>query len=298
MTFPSDNLEASKSPDQGSSEWLEWRRQGVGGSDVAALLGFSPWMTPRELWQEKTGRLTRDVSNPATQRGQWLESKARAQYELLADADMPPALVIHPDYPYMRVSLDGWNGELKRVLEIKCPGKEDHAKALDGQIPEKYKYQVQYQMFVTGASSAHYFSFDGESGCIVEVLPNIDLQYGLRNAVIEFWNEYVLKDREPAPIDREWVHLTDEKAVQIFSDFRRLSTQIAELEAQEKELRKVILARYAHLHPRLKCAGVEVLRTKRKGAVDWAAIPELSNVDLEKYRRESEDSFTIKLSKM
>lgn len=297
MTFPSDNLEASQAPDQGTSEWLEWRRQGIGGSDVAALLGVSPWMTPRELWMEKTGRLTRDASSFATQRGQWLESKARAQYELLADADMPPALVIHPEYPFMRVSLDGWNPELRRVLEIKCPGKEDHAKALAGQIPEKYRYQVQYQMFVTGAESAHYFSFDGESGTIIEVLPNLDLQLGLRNAVIEFWRDYVLKDKEPAPIAREWVHITDEAAIQLFSDFRRVLVSLAELEKQEKEYREIILAKYGNLHPRLKCAGVELLRTKRKGAVDWASIPQLEGVDLEQYRKEQDESFTIKLSK-
>lgn len=36
--------------------WLEERRSGIGGSDVAAVLGLSPYRTPLDLWEDKTGR--------------------------------------------------------------------------------------------------------------------------------------------------------------------------------------------------------------------------------------------------
>ena len=36
-------------------EWLAWRRKGVGGSDVAAALGLSPYRTARELYYDKIG---------------------------------------------------------------------------------------------------------------------------------------------------------------------------------------------------------------------------------------------------
>ena len=46
-------------------EWLDCRMHGpkgdipytVGGSDVAAIFGLSPWMTPLELWKIKKGQL-------------------------------------------------------------------------------------------------------------------------------------------------------------------------------------------------------------------------------------------------
>ena len=41
-------------------EWLELRRQGIGGSDAAAILGLNPWKTPMDVWLEKTGEFTRD----------------------------------------------------------------------------------------------------------------------------------------------------------------------------------------------------------------------------------------------
>nr|WP_263422590.1 YqaJ viral recombinase family protein [Vibrio penaeicida] len=34
------------------------RRLGIGGTDVAPILGISPYRTPHDVWQEKTGRIT------------------------------------------------------------------------------------------------------------------------------------------------------------------------------------------------------------------------------------------------
>ena len=34
-------------------DWLEYRRQGIGGSDAAAILGISPFATARDLYYDK-----------------------------------------------------------------------------------------------------------------------------------------------------------------------------------------------------------------------------------------------------
>ena len=31
---------------------LEERKHGIGGSDIASVLGLSPWKTPLQLWEE------------------------------------------------------------------------------------------------------------------------------------------------------------------------------------------------------------------------------------------------------
>ena len=36
-------------------QWLAWRKKGIGGSDVAAALGISPYRTARELYYDKIG---------------------------------------------------------------------------------------------------------------------------------------------------------------------------------------------------------------------------------------------------
>ena len=41
----------------GSSEWHEARRAGLGGSEIAAVVGLSPWESAWHLWQVKAGNL-------------------------------------------------------------------------------------------------------------------------------------------------------------------------------------------------------------------------------------------------
>ena len=35
--------------------WLNERRKGIGGSDVAAIIGLSPWTTPLDIYEQKLG---------------------------------------------------------------------------------------------------------------------------------------------------------------------------------------------------------------------------------------------------
>lgn len=40
---------------QGTPEWHEWRKNGIGGSDATVVEGISPYRTPRQLFYEKKG---------------------------------------------------------------------------------------------------------------------------------------------------------------------------------------------------------------------------------------------------
>ena len=40
----------------GREEWLERRRNTIGGSDAAGIVGLSSWASPFSVWAEKTGR--------------------------------------------------------------------------------------------------------------------------------------------------------------------------------------------------------------------------------------------------
>ena len=62
--------------------WLEGRRKGIGGSDVAAVLGLNPWKTPLEVWNDKLG-LSEDkgISEPAYW-GTVLEDTVAKEFQL------------------------------------------------------------------------------------------------------------------------------------------------------------------------------------------------------------------------
>ena len=74
-----------------NERWLECRAHGpkgtipytVGGSDVAAIFGVSPWTTPLELWMIKKGRMKPPVKSNQEQliMGHLLEPIAAYWYQ-------------------------------------------------------------------------------------------------------------------------------------------------------------------------------------------------------------------------
>jgi putative phage-type endonuclease len=183
--------------------WEQWRNEGIGSSDAPVIMQRSPWKTPYQLWEEKTGLRTFESTNWATQRGHRMEPMARAHIEFMLDREFPPVLAEHPTFNFLRASLDGYCKETNTILEIKCPGAEDHAKAREGNVPEKYYPQLQHQLLVTGAEKAIYLSFTESDNATVIVHPD---QVYLSEYFIEacdFWN-YV-KTKEPPPlIEQDW----------------------------------------------------------------------------------------------
>lgn len=60
------------------------RRRYIGGSDVAAVMGLSPWTTPVELWKDKTGRDPGKRTAPDPARERILERGKRLEPHVVA----------------------------------------------------------------------------------------------------------------------------------------------------------------------------------------------------------------------
>lgn len=138
------------------TQWLEERRQGIGGSDVAAILGLSPWKTPFQLYQEKRGESGDFSGNDRTDWGSRLEPTIRQWY---ADTTgrvvmVPNGIIKSPQHPYMQASLDGLT-ECGRIVEIKTARSgQDWGEPGTDAIPEYYLTQVHHYMAVTGLEVA------------------------------------------------------------------------------------------------------------------------------------------------
>ena len=64
----------------GSSAWHDYRKSGLGASEVGAVLGVCPWKTPVDVWLEKTGRTEPFAGNNATYWGTLLEDLVAREY--------------------------------------------------------------------------------------------------------------------------------------------------------------------------------------------------------------------------
>lgn len=279
---------------QNSDAWTTWRGKGLGSSDAPVIMGVSPWKTPYQLWEEKTGLVKGFQGNFATQRGHEMEPKARAAFELEIGEEFPPVVAEHTNYPYIRASLDGFNSELNAVLEIKCPGKEDHALAMSGKVPEKYWPQLQHQLLVTGASKVYYYSYDGEKGATVEVLPDLPYITTLLQAETAFW-DLVQNKIAPEMTDKDAETITDAELVMLAEHYASYDEQIKKLEIKMKELKDKIVEKCTHA--KTKVGKLTITRSTRSGSIDYAKIPELKGVDTEQYRKEPTMVVTVKVGK-
>jgi len=94
------------------------RTKGIGGSDVAAICGVSPWKTPLQIYLEKIGESAGSPDNPAMAYGRMVEPVILQWYEQYTGQTVAvPGPLQHPRYPYLIAHLDGLTPD--RVIEIK-----------------------------------------------------------------------------------------------------------------------------------------------------------------------------------
>ena len=93
-------------------------------------------------------------------RGHDLEPTIRAQYAALFGVQANPACGYDEEYPWLKVSLDGWVPELKLAIEFKAVNKDDHKLALEGKLTRKYEVQCDHHYLVSQATQLHYVSYN------------------------------------------------------------------------------------------------------------------------------------------
>lgn len=166
-------------------DWLEARKAGIGGSDIGAILGLSPWASSYSVFAEKIG-LTEGT--PSTERMAWGNrhertiskwyaeqtgrevaqahrysidtfgidtSKVEAQY--FKDDTEIIALFKSKEHPWMMASVDDFAFDKGRgwgPLEIKCA--EYGRRGWENGPPANYLAQVQSYLALTGLKWASF----------------------------------------------------------------------------------------------------------------------------------------------
>jgi putative phage-type endonuclease len=277
---------------QGSPEWLAYRLAKRNASDSAAVMGLSPWTTPYQLWLGKTGRQQTTVT-AAMQRGTDLEPLARACYEDQTGLVMQP-LVLEAG-PYS-ASLDGMTLDGDLVLEVKCPFK-GRSSALwrdvsAGLVPQHYGIQIQHQLMVSGADTAHLWVFDGERG----LLHTVERDDGLMERICAAWDgfqQHLDADAPPPLCEGDTVQRNDDAWALAASSFAQAKRQ-ADSAAEALDAARIALVALAQ-HPREQGAGVSVTRFWKAGNVDYKKVPQLKGVDLDAYRGKSREEVRVSL---
>ncbi|MCR5322022.1 MAG: YqaJ viral recombinase family protein [Lachnospiraceae bacterium] len=174
-------------------EWLNWRRKGIGGSDVAALLGISKWKSPVELWLEKTGQVTDlPADNEAMQWGRIMEPVIRQHFKEVTGKNVIEihAIMQHPKHKFMLADVDGITVDDSgdpAVLEIKTASEYKRAEWEDG-LPVYYNSQCQHYLAVTGLEKAYVaVLIGGNTFKLYEIDADKEVQRMLIKVESDFW---------------------------------------------------------------------------------------------------------------
>jgi len=284
--------EGVNSLEQNTETWLQWRRKGLGSSDVPIILGISRFKTPLQLYQEKLG-LKESRENDAMYLGHKYENKARALFEFQRGISFAPRLVQSKQYPFLRASLDGWNQDENVGCEIKYVGKQTYIRAQAKEIPEEYMAQIQYQIFITSAEVFYYVAYfnEFEKIEIVPVYADQDLMKSMLPKLFEFWNRIKIKDAPPMT-DRDKFEIEDEALKEKVLRWKNLKIQIDNLDQELLKMKNEIAEAMPHAY--CEAEGVRMKRYMKRGNIDLTKV-DLKGVDIEKFRKKSTEviSFTI-----
>ena len=279
---------------QGSPEWHAYRQTMRNASESPAVLGISPWMTPYQLWLVKTGRSTQ-ATNEAMIHGTHLEPEARAAYETHTGNLMQP-LVLN-DGPYS-ASLDGINLAGDLIVEIKCPfrGKSSPLwrDANEGRVPGHYNAQVQHQLMVAGAGSAHFWVYAAGEGMLITVKRDEEVM----SLICEAWDDfqqYLDTDSPPPLTDADSAQRSDAAWASAAQEYLAAKAQADAADTALDGARKTLVGLLRH--PRESGEGVNVVKLWKVGSVDYKKVPELKGVNLDRYRGQGREEIRVTVVK-
>lgn len=142
--------------------WLAARRQGIGSSDVAAILGVADRSTAVHVYRDKRGELVDDAGEAALWGRLLEEPVAREWARRQRSVIQRVGLVAHVDEPWQMATLDRrvaecpMNREVRTAcaLEVKCRSAYK-ASRWRSDVPDDVLAQGTWQMRVTGYDHIH-----------------------------------------------------------------------------------------------------------------------------------------------
>lgn len=227
----------------------DFRRKGIGGSDVAAILKISPWQTPLGLYNYiKYGIKQKD--NASMKAGREAEEGILRAYEALNNVVLERhKTIIDKECSIFRGNLDGFNEipnipvEVKRAFKRKGWGDSGSAN-----IPNHYIVQCAWYAPILDSEKVDVaVKFEAEEEIKYYSIPrNKPLEERMRDKAYAWWQKHIVKNIAPDPInDYDQHNFVDMKIIDapdhildLHDEYKKLLPAVKEAQ----ELKEVIKA--------------------------------------------------------
>ena len=303
--------------EQGSDAWLEFRANHWNASETPILTHCAPtWWRPKnidELRQSRAGLLDHNKWTKAVfKRAHDMEARVREWLLETRGLDFIPHVATASNHPKLSASFDGVilprSGARRGLwLEVKAP---THNATWHNDIwgfddvPLHIKMQIIHQAIVMGVGSVQpcpmcwlVIAPQGTDPADWTVFEDLKL-----NEWVKVYKDRIIKAWEDFDAGRDLGRKDDEWAKAV-ADYRHWSNQVvlkkAELKTAQDSLRWTLedLVQLAD-GKETEGAGASLLRTHRKGVVDWDKLRrerQISDAEIETYRKPGSKGWRVKL---
>jgi putative phage-type endonuclease len=184
------------------SEWLKWRRNGIGGSDAAAIAGLNPWKSAVAVYMDKIGESEPAEDNERMRIGRDLEEYVAKRFEEATGMKVRRrnAILQHPKYHFMLANVDRLIVGKNEGLECKTTNSYAKKEWEGNDIPIHYEIQCHHYMAVTGYKAWWIACLIGNEKFVYK---RIERDEEVIKNLIEieksFWKNHVIPRQMPAP---------------------------------------------------------------------------------------------------
>jgi putative phage-type endonuclease len=283
--------------EQRSEEWKKWRLEGIGASDMPAILGKSPYTSKRELFEiKKVERGENKLDDFIMIKADCAEQDFKAKIHEMLKIDFTPVCVESLENPRFKASLDGLNEKEGKILEVKYAG-EDYVNLLKKNkslsVREDHLVQIQFQLLVTGLKECYYgVCAPSGNSALIKVVRDEFLIEIIKKEAEKFLSD-LDNDIKPEYTSQDTIELTLENELEVCEAIKKISVLT--------EAKNNIEKRIEELKKRLDCLEYknyilldnekqyQIMKVEREGSISYAKLvkdklKDMPIEEIEKYR--------------
>lgn len=236
-------------------QYYRRRQEGVGGTDIGAIVGLHPHKSIMSIYYEKTEPYHgTEESGIAAEIGLELENYMRRKFAQWFKATHNVDIeVLKEDYIYaldgeennwIRANIDGYFlnplHDLENTgIEIKTTSAYKDKDWTEEDLPDHHYLQVQWYLMVTGWNRFYVIALIGNNKIrVFEILPNLDVHKSMLESAGTFWFDFVKKGVIPAPTGME---IDTEILAKLFPESVRNKVDLDFLEPDYKKYNELSL---------------------------------------------------------
>lgn len=280
--------------EQGSQEWLDFRKTKIGASELAYLFNANPFCKATDQMKYLIGLklgFNEIFYNSAMRAGHDNES------DIIEYVEKEYDIVTQPLVGYKEnlvASYDGITFDNDIVVEVKFSKHTYDYILKHNDAPEHYYLQVQQQLFVSGAEKAIFAAMHSETRevAMCEIYPHQDVHKEIMSKVEDF---YILLESKKWKEDDFNEERNDEEWIKAVDNYRIAKLNEDEIKKKVNEAKERLIKLSSGI--RSKGAGCTVYPTKGRETVDYKSIIKDNNLSIDdKYKKVVASSWIVRLS--